>query len=296
MWRFGKSGVQRGHRHSCPFCTPFPVRLLDLRVPKLLILDTLLGKSKSIEYHKIPLGKLERISKPVKSRGCNVSMCFLCGELNPVSEAIRMEMVRTVGRLVTGRLPGFQRAVWETRALRNFRSGHERNSPEIRSQTDGAPQPGFPEQRWVLSPNGRKTEGWLHASRELGRFLWGRDQCEQGEDVGWRSGLEIKVHCETLSQSLGSCTCLSGAAYPGTPPSPPFPESPWHSLYVLLFWALNHRLGFICRINILVSFFYHHIKSSGVPGELFNFFFWNLIIYSILCEVSRAGILTPTFR
>ena len=156
-------------------------------------------KSKSIEYHKIPLGKLEGISKPVKSHGCNVSVCFLCGELNAVSEAIRMEMERTVGRPVTGRLPGLRRAVWETRELWNFRSGREWNSPEIRSETGMACQPGFPEQCWVLSPNGRKTEGWLHTSRELGGFLWGRDQWEQGEDVEWRSGLEIKVHCETLS-------------------------------------------------------------------------------------------------
>ena len=178
-----------------------------------------------------------------------------------------MEMVRMVGRPVSVPLPGLWKVVWETRALRNFRSGHERNSPAIRSETGMACQPGFPEQCWVLSSNGRKTEGWLHTSRELGGFLWGWDQWEQGEDVGWRSGLEIKVHCETLSQSLGSCIPLSGAAYPGAPPSPPFSETPWQFLYVLLFWALNHRLGFIWCRSVLVSFFYHHIKSFGVPGE-----------------------------
>ena len=35
MWRFGKSGVRRGHRHSHPFYTPCLVCLLNLGFPKL---------------------------------------------------------------------------------------------------------------------------------------------------------------------------------------------------------------------------------------------------------------------
>lgn len=44
MWRFGNSGVWRGHRHSHPFYTCCPVCLLHLGVPKLHSFRHSIGK------------------------------------------------------------------------------------------------------------------------------------------------------------------------------------------------------------------------------------------------------------